>query len=91
MMLLLEIEELKRVNERVFVPHCSFGLYTLKVHLLDHLIEDLERFGSIYFTEARPAEHFTVLIKQSYRTTSRRLSTRFQKALQNMSSAVHSS
>lgn len=49
MMLQSDIKELKRVVERLFASHCPFGLYILKFHLLYHLVEESERFGSIFF------------------------------------------
>lgn len=39
MMLRSEIVEFKRVVERVFASHCSIGLYTLKFHLLNYLLD----------------------------------------------------
>lgn len=83
-----EIREFKSVVEGAFASHCPSGLYTLKYHLLDHLVEDLERFGSISFMDAGPFEHFNVVIKQSYRMTSRRLTTRMDETVQRMGSAV---
>lgn len=65
-----EIEDLKRVVERVFGSHCPSGLYVIGPHLLHHLVEDSERFGSPFFTDAGPFEHFNVLVRQFYRTTS---------------------
>lgn len=60
-----EISKIKTVAERTFRPHRSSGLLTLRFHLLDHVGDGLERFGSLSFTDAAPAEHFNVLIKQS--------------------------
>lgn len=57
-----EIEELQRIVEKGSASHCLFGLCTLRFPLLDHLVEHLERFGNIPFTDAKPFEHFNVLI-----------------------------
>lgn len=64
-----EIEQFRRIVERVFASHYPFGLYTLQFHLLDHLVEDLEKFASISFTDPRPFEHFNILIEQFFKTT----------------------
>lgn len=63
MMLRSEIEEFKRIVETVFSSHCPFGLNTLEFHLLHHFVEDLEWFEGIASTDARPSEHFNMLIK----------------------------
>lgn len=88
MMLRCEIEEVKRLFERARASHCSLGFCTLTLHLLDNLVEDLERFGSTSSTDARPPEHINVLIKQSYKMTSRWLPTRLQNTVQNTGSAM---
>lgn len=87
-MLRSEIEEFKRVAERVIPSHCSFGLCTLKFHLLHHLIEDLGSFRKIASTDARPFEHLNVLIRQSHRMTFRRLWTRLQNTVHNICSMM---
>lgn len=74
--------------ERLLALPCPFGSHTLEFHVLDRLVEDLERFESIPTTDARPFEHFSVLIKQSYGTTSRRLSTQLHETVQDMSSTA---
>lgn len=51
-----KIEDLKRVVERVFASRCQFGLYTFKSHHPDHLVEKLERIGSISLPDARSVE-----------------------------------
>ena len=60
----------------VFQPHCETGLSTLKYHLLDHLVTDLERFGSIRVLSASPFEHFNLHIKKAYGASSKRILTR---------------
>lgn len=88
MMLRFETEELKRVAEKVFASRCSCSLYTLELHLLYDLGEDLVRFESISYTDARQFELFDALVKQSDRTASQRPSTRLQAIVQNTSSTV---
>ena len=52
------------------------GIATLKFHLLDHIIQDLQRFGSIRMLTASPFEHFNVHIKSAHASTSGRLLSR---------------
>lgn len=87
-MLRSEITELKRVFEGEFASQCVSSLYTLKFHLLNHFLDDLERFESLSFTDAAPFEHFEVLLKQSYRMTSPRMSTRLEDTVENMGNAL---
>lgn len=47
------------------VSRCSFGSYTEKFHLPGHLAGDLERLGHIAYTDARPFEYFSMLMRQS--------------------------
>ena len=60
----------------IFGPHCSRGFITLEMHLLDHLVVDLERFGSLGVLSASPFEHYNSSIKKAYSATSKRLLTR---------------
>lgn len=62
---------LKSVFEWTIALKCSSGVFTLKVYLRNHLLEDLERFESFSFMDVGSLEHFSVLIEQYYTTTSR--------------------
>lgn len=66
---------------------CVWFIY-VEFHLLVHLVENLGRFESLNFTDAAPFENFNVLIKQSYRMTSRRRSTKMKKTVESMSNAL---
>lgn len=57
-----EILKFKTVVEKTFAPQCSYGSFILKFHLLDHVAENLEKFGSLSSTKAAPFEHFYMLI-----------------------------
>lgn len=52
----------------LFGLHCENGLKYLKFHL-DHLVDDLNRFGSVFVLNAYSYEHFSVVMKQSYERT----------------------
>lgn len=66
-----KIERGKHDFWREYASHCPFSLSTFKFLLLDHLVEYLEKFESLFFTDATPFEHFNLLIKQPYNISSR--------------------
>lgn len=59
------------VKELFDVP-CQAGLYTLKFHMLDPVIEDMDRFGSLELLNSCAFERFKVQIKRAYRSMSQR-------------------
>lgn len=73
-MLRSRIGEFNLAAEGILALHYSSGLYISKFHLIDNVVDDLERFRSIFFTDTRPFEHFNALIKQSYGLTARQWS-----------------
>lgn len=64
------------------------GFILKKVHFLAHLLEDLERSGSISPAGAGPFEQFNVLLRQLYRMTSRRLPMEMRRTVQNRESGL---
>lgn len=58
------------------LKHCDRGVITLKCHLLDHLLDDLERFGTVLVLSASPYAHFNLTVKQSYASTCKSLHMR---------------
>lgn len=60
--------EIKKLVVKTFVDHTEKGLFTLKFHLLDHLAEDITRFGSLPSLDATAFEHLNITIRKSYRT-----------------------
>lgn len=83
-----DTEKSKRFDQRRSAPHSTSVLYNLRFDLLNHLVKDLERSGSLSCTDAATLEHFDVLARQSHRMTSRRPSTRMQKTVQKIKNAV---
>lgn len=63
-------------------------MFTLKLHLLNHLVGDLERSRRLATMVAGPFQHCSVLIKKLYRMKSWRLSKRMHEIGENMSSTV---
>lgn len=80
----VSISTFKHAFWTLFGPHCSHGLNTLKFHLLDHLVDDLERFGSIHVLSESLYEHFNYIVKQAYNSTSKRLKTRTADTVSNL-------
>lgn len=52
------------------------GLPPLKLHLPEHIAEDINRIDRLKLVHDRPLGHLNLTIKQSYRTTSLRNGTR---------------
>lgn len=53
----------------------GFGLQNLKLHQLDHIVEDMKRFGSMVTFYRSPFERYNVRIKITYRRALNRGST----------------
>lgn len=85
-----EILKIEHVIESTVEPHCSSGLLSLKLHLLDSVLGDLERSGSSSFKGAVPLKHFSMLICQFYRMKDRLYSTRLFQTVHNLSTALDS-
>lgn len=83
-----EVAGFKNTVNRVFESHWSSGLYTLKLCLPDNLGDSLKRFRSLMYTNAGTFEHFNLLLKQSSKTGSQKLSTRIEKTVENIRSAL---
>lgn len=48
MLLLMNcLKELKERTDSKFEDACETGLFTIKILLLDHLCQDLDKFGSV--------------------------------------------
>lgn len=69
---------------QVFGPHFPTGLNTQRFYLLDHRCEDLQKVQSMSYTDASPVEHFNVVVKKSYRSSSMRTTTRIEETVQGI-------
>lgn len=65
-------------------------LFTLKLHTLHRLANDFGQCKSLIFKDAGRFDHLIVPVQKSYRTTSRRLSTRMHETVGSISSALNS-
>lgn len=55
--------------------YCDRGLHTLKLHLLDHLVDYLELIGKVLVLSDYPFEHFNFIVKETYANTPKRFQT----------------
>lgn len=58
---------LKNTSVEKFDEHCDAGSYTLKYHLLDHMVNDILIFGMQSALGSKPYEHFNAHIRQAYK------------------------
>jgi len=79
-----KVSTLKEKASSFFSKYVERGLYTLKFHLLDHLVDDIEKYSSLAYLDAGPYEHYNAVIKQFYRKTSKRLNTALDETVRRM-------
>lgn len=60
----------------------------LKFRHLDHLVDDLQRFGRLSFLARETFEHFNVLLKKSCRAKSRQPVTRMHETVETVGSGL---
>lgn len=82
------IRRLKMVAKNLFEDLEDFNLFTLKFHMLDHIAEDVSRFGALNFVDASPFEHFNYVIKKFIRMTSMRRGSTLGEAVKVINSSV---
>lgn len=63
-----------------FFSVCTSIVYTMNFHFLDHLVEDLKRFGDVSVLDASLYKQFRVHKKTAYQESSRRKAARMQRA-----------
>lgn len=66
------VKTFKRMLVDTFDDHCGSGLYTLKHHLLYHIMEDLWNFGTLSVLNCSSYEQLNEYVKHSYRMTSQK-------------------
>lgn len=76
-----KVQYFKVLTIKTFQDFCVSGLFTLKFHLLDHMVEDMERFGSLQVLDASAFEHYNTDIKAAIRRTSQRKSSCMEEAV----------
>jgi hypothetical protein len=82
------IQSFKAMVSDLFSSEFPRVLLTLKFHLLDHMVCDIERFGSLKALCASPFEHYNLFVKQAYSSTSKRLLTRSIETVCNLEGII---
>ena len=70
------ISSFKEDMTTLFHETSPTGIGTLKFHLIDHIRQDLQSFGSMRMLTTSPFEHFNTHIKSAHSSTSGRLLSR---------------
>lgn len=66
----------------------DFSLFTLKIHMLDHLVEAVSRFGAPKFLNASPIENFYYVIEIVIQVASMQSGSAVEGGVQTMNSSV---
>lgn len=69
------ISKFKKLVNDVFETHCDAELYTMKFDLLDHLVEDLSKFGALERHDSSGFKLVNAQVKSVCWSTSRRNSS----------------
>lgn len=80
-----EVREIKKEVVELFSSICMSELYTMKFHLLYHLVEDTRNGKNILVPNASTYALFNVRIKTPYRGLFKRRATVMQKTVTFMS------
>lgn len=83
-----KIKSFKKLVLRKFGGRCTTGLHTLKFHLLDHLAEDLGRFGSLSILSASQYEYAHTIFKRHYLRTSRRRHSALDETIRRVGDSI---
>lgn len=64
------LKEFQKLLKATLEELCYTGLNMLVPHLLDHLVNDLQKFGYLEILDASLLERVNVHLKPAFRTTS---------------------
>lgn len=62
-----DLIRLKYLTKITFKAHCKTGLFTLKFHLPDYVVDDVKKFGSLNIFSASSLKQSHVHMKNVYR------------------------
>lgn len=74
---------MRRLNilaKKLFKEGEYFNPFALKLHMLDLIVEDVSRFGTLNFLDASPFEHSNYVIKKFIRMTSMQRGSTMEEA-----------
>lgn len=70
-----QVVESNRLLVKTFGKHCNAGLFALKSHLLNHVVENLRVFRTLFVFDALPLAQYNVNTNHAYKQTSKRSNT----------------
>lgn len=73
-----KLGELKDKIVLLIEDHCEWGLASMKLSILYHLRDDLEKIRSKQFLDAAPCEHFNGILKRAYHIACKKRAGRTQ-------------
>jgi len=85
-----KIKKWKDLYKAFFEKYCDEGLFTLKYHLMDHLVDDLEKYTDLSFIASSPYEYFNTWIKNGYRETSKRIDSALEETVKVLDHTIRS-
>lgn len=65
----------EKILAETLADHCSSGLYNVKYHQSDQIMEDIRRLGTPSVLDSSPYENFILHTRQAYNKTSQRRRT----------------
>lgn len=74
-----EVCVFKNTYVNTFSPVCTFGLFTVKLHLFDHLTKIILKSGSLSAMSALQCKQWNTITKAAYSHTSKRITTRMNE------------
>lgn len=84
-----KVNTLIQLTQTLFEPYVENGLFTLKFHILHHLVEDVKRYTSLEYLSASPYEYYNTRIKQNYRKTSKRHATVMDETVSRINEEIN--
>ena len=67
-----KIQNFKKTATQLYSDHHASDLCTTKMHMLDHIVDDIRRFGGLRYCDASLYEYSHTMVKSAHRATSRR-------------------
>lgn len=83
------LEILSRTAKEIFGTLDKTSLLPLQIYMLEHVEEDLRRFGDIGCLEAFVFEHFTFVVMSNLNTSSSKKGSTHEESVQTMDSAQY--
>lgn len=76
-----EMSHFHKIMVDTLAKHCSTKLFTSKFYLLEHIVEDFQRSGTLFDLDSSLLEHYNLHISISYCRASISMKTRMEESL----------